>query len=336
MNTTMAMAENAINAMTGNGAVSSVRKERRYVVVTRDSKDDKTNYAFSYPGRINLRESDPVFNSLVLSNGLSPMPMDLHIRKISTHIDWFDTALTRYHCKPAMIYLEVSDGNFIPVMNGDSYIHYIHFETMPITMFKNYNNLLLMLQRMLEDTDPAAENNGVTLYKQDYGNLTVIVEERNFKTVAIRIANKLSEYGDLVLDAIVLGKGKYLLLSTDALARMFDFVDFSDENVDEVSEKMAQDWLHFMDISLNSTAVPSQTPITKDNESSIIQSMNYIIEIVKAVYKGDPNATVTDFTKALRVEMCKYGMPDDTLSEVASCYVKTAYNDKGLPADVIQ
>lgn len=66
--------------------------------------------------------------------------------------------------------------------------------------------------------------------------------------------------------------------------------------------------------------------ITRDNESVIIMSMNYIIEIVKEVYKNNPSATVTDFMKTLNVEMCKYGMPDNTLLEIASCYVNTVYN----------
>ena len=329
------MVNNAVSRMSGNSITTS-GSEPRYIIVTRESKDDKTNYAMSYPARIKIMPNDPVFSKLILSGGTSAIPMELHLSKVSTHIDWFDDAITQHNFRPAIIYREVADGNFIPVMNGDSYIHFMYHDVPPITTFKNYSNMLRALQCMLEDTEPNATSDNVAIYRKKFGNMTVILEEHSYKAVAIRIANSLSEYGDLVLDAIVLGKGKYLITAFDVLSDMFNFKTFTDERLEGIDEATINDWLSYMDKRLNPGAETSQTPITMDNESSIIQSMHYIIEIVKAVYKGDPNATVTDFTKALRVEMCKYGMPDDTLSEVASCYVKTVYNDKGLPADVIQ
>lgn len=326
----------AISKMVGN-SVANNSIGPRYIIVTRDSKDDKTNYAMSYPARIKIMPNDPVFGKLTLSGGTSAIPMELHLSKVSTHIDWFDDAITQHNFRPAIIYREVADGNFIPVVNGDSYIHFMYHDVPPITMFKNYSNMLRVLQCMLEDTEPNAISENVAIYRKKFGNMTVILEERSYKAVAIRIANSLSEYGDLVLDAIVLGKGKYLITAFDVLSDMFNFKTFTDERLEDISEATINDWLSYMDEQLNRGAVTTNDTLNSiKQECDDIKVMNALLEITKTVYKNNASSSISDFTKALRVELCKYTNPDGTLFDMCTKFMEQYNSSNALPADVIQ
>lgn len=102
------MVNSAVNKMSG-GSVNTNGEEPKYIIVTRESKDDKTNYAMSYPARIKIMPNDPVFNKLVLSGGTSAIPMELHLRKIATHIDWFDIAITKYLFMQGIIDISVTN-----------------------------------------------------------------------------------------------------------------------------------------------------------------------------------------------------------------------------------
>lgn len=334
MNSTVSMAMSAISSMTGRRLPTCDDDE--YVIMIRESKDNTSDVALSYPGNVRYTGNESIFEYTVLLDHSQKNNIWIHAGYQLNNADWSSEAITKYQCRPAIIYRKTETQEYVPVKNGDNLIHYIYQDTPPITMFTNYSNLLLLLQRLVEDVEPEPNdvNSKIVIYRRTFGNLVVTVEECNYRTTSLNIYNTANKSDEIVLDVAIIGKGKYVTLFVDNMAKIFDFADFDDGAM--LNEKVVEDWLRFIDMNLN----PSCCKYTEDNCIPIFKNNNQITEsilsIVKEVVESNPNADIATFTKTLRIKMCAYALPSSTLSEVASKYIQSNYNGERLPSDAIQ
>lgn len=337
------------------GRASTVREPRNRYIIVYLSEDNRHTYQV-YPGGMKIYNDDPILqNSLVHDRNSSQLSLEAHVKRnfVGTVNDVND--LTPGQCL-CMAYEQVSEREFLPVMDGQGYFHIAEcIGQAPVLSFKpEYVRLIMALIHIIEETDPDVDAGGTSIFREQYDGILVVLEEKNYRPMVIRLINPVTKR--IILEVNVENKQHYILNEYTEFsgALIYDeYVDFDDR----ITEDIVHEWLKFIATGLGlGTETISMEPVRKQNtaetrpptvspgstttsyqsDALFNSNVDVITDIVKSAFMTQNNPTVDSFIKALRVALCQYGTPNATMKDVIDNYRRSLSNPRSLPGSVIE